>query len=1224
MVLMLCIPTSSRSFCLSLSFASRIADSQLSPNLPLLATNATAQGQTFYNETVFQPTGLDFAPLRATPDVSAAPLAHLQIGEAHPLPFSLTAPNDASLGSYLSQHPLTFSEHLPAEQPNWPMLHLDLNVTTLGSKEENSGTPCPAAWPNRPLATPPLPKQSWGAAPGQDLFLLDNSLPAPVLLDLLEDEMGLSKHGGFLSSRSSSCQSGLGKEPAENLVNRLTANADLLESVPKLTPELRPSKGPTASRPESPQLLSEATGQPRRPASDPEAFSANLSPPLVSSRAAKLDLVDSPETSLGPNRQGVREKNGAAEEKQKFGPVPVDGKPQASAPFQPIPVASRLGQSTDALKTVLTSVNKTELTLSDGSVEKGTRNTGISPFDEASFLVHLTQPIHHSTPAFLTSRSLNREGPGLALPARSGHQPPLACLHEEMSKTSQADARNSSAAEPGAATAGNPRLFPTNESFPLHGAGPAVLQPLKGRIQSMPSLNFMEKVGAWNLSCSAEELPEVSAVPGPGGVSPRRKAYDAIADSLNCLLLKQQHLADLKAASFYGPSSLINLHTSENEPLRALPFTRSQSETSVSALSREISRTEIGNETGAKDPPKRAEVCGDAPTVSRIPPAAVSKEDSLSRRYKAVPVFTVSSDEESMSPGSRSDPLIRSRRVAELLKGETESFNGSKEELDGPEEKTGASSGPRLSCRCTDLRLSSRQSSRSSPLLGKLQSSLEEELQASLHSELNIEERIPVYLHNLGIDQSPSSILTPFMPRGPIREIEFSPTELRTLKASADLFRLHLSEDSQSGKEATRCSLNSSLLSGPSGAGSAVVSDTSQPAKSSLQRNRDLVHPSSSPWKSRAVTPPLTASLPGSPSIPVSTGETQVLPGAPSNFAKERSTTIVDNLDPNELGASRVRASPSSRDRDEKPAREENRIFQRDFRRRKKTIPLRGSKAPGESQKLPAEVDSRPSSGQFRSLLSLSSSGSLKHIDNGDLSGGCGSIKRNTLGIQRGWSWDENMAKQGIAGNLRWEGPQTMDFCNKEPLVPQEPRPESPKANEDRGMTKPLTRSDPEGCPRTAASGPVLTSRSVDIQAGLSPNLNAIQAVSEADTLDQVSKLLGGFPHVEEKAGTLDEVSKLLGGFPHVEKKANDARPKSALDGEGGGARGGRVQKSPAFRPPAQLSAEGKLVPKEAITAGSMDSLAVRVKTLLEEEQPVLHATQILQSVKEEEGKSPR
>lgn len=43
-----------------------------------------------------------------------------------------------------------------------------------------------------------------------------------------------------------------------------------------------------------------------------------------------------------------------------------------------------------------------------------------------------------------------------------------------------------------------------------------------------------------------------------------------------------------------------------------------------------------------------------------------------------------------------------------------------------------------------------------------------------------------IYLCNLGIDQSPGTILTPFVPRGPIREVEFSPSELRTLKDSAD------------------------------------------------------------------------------------------------------------------------------------------------------------------------------------------------------------------------------------------------------------------------------------------------------------------------------------------------------------------------------------------------------------------------------------------------------
>ncbi|KFW87748.1 hypothetical protein N305_15223, partial [Manacus vitellinus] len=59
-------------------------------------------------------------------------------------------------------------------------------------------------------------------------------------------------------------------------------------------------------------------------------------------------------------------------------------------------------------------------------------------------------------------------------------------------------------------------------------------------------------------------------------------------------------------------------------------------------------------------------------------------------------------------------------------------------------------------------------------------------LETPKKQELDIEERIPIYLRNLGIEQSPGTILAPFLPRGPIREVEFSPSELRTLKGSVD------------------------------------------------------------------------------------------------------------------------------------------------------------------------------------------------------------------------------------------------------------------------------------------------------------------------------------------------------------------------------------------------------------------------------------------------------
>ncbi|XP_070612818.1 uncharacterized protein [Erythrolamprus reginae] len=1279
-----------------------MAESRLSPNLPLMPTNAT-QGQTFFNETVFQWTGLDFAPLRATPDVSAAaaerPSALLRISEAvhlaareigpgssreaslsqHPLAFSLAAPNNTSLGGYLSQHPLAFSEPVRDEQKNWPTLPSELSAKTLDPKEENSRGPCPLMWPNQSPATQRLPNESWGDAPNHDLFLLDNSLPAPLLLDLLEVEMGLPKEEGFLSSRSSSSKSGLGKGAGENG----TVNVDPLESAPKLTLERRRSKGQTTPPPES---RSEVAGKPWRRASDPEALSANLSSALMSSRARKLSSADPsaiPTRSLPtPNHQHAGEKfqSRGEEDWRKFTPPPVETKPRASAPFQPIPLAVDDSERMDAAKAILTGLSKNELTLSDGSVERAPRNNGISPLDEASFSVHLAHPIHHSTPGFWTTRSLNHQGPGPVL----GLQHPLSCLHEEMSKTSHANARNSSASEP----RGNPCSFPTKESFPSEGTPGlrddksgvfSVLQPLKGRIQSMPSLNFMEKVGAWHLSYSAEKPSEMSAVPtsgtpvpGPTGTSPRRTAYDAIADSLNHILLKHQSLADVKAAPFYGPNSMNDLHSAQNEPPlpRALAFTRSQSETSVSVLSREISRTDMGNDTRPDEALRRLDIHADAAAACRIEPTMAAEEDSLCHRYRAVPVFaTVSSDEESVGAGRPSDPLIKSRRVAELLRGESGLFDGSKEELVGPEEKPRELSGSGFQTErvrmdyfrdlsldqlnqgtdsgtdsCTDMRLSSRQSSRSSPDLSKLPSGLEDDLQISNHSELNIDERIPVYLRNLGIDQSPSSILTPFLPRGPIREVEFSPTELRTLKASSEFFRLPPSEDSQSVKDATQSTLNSSLFSGSAPAGSAVVSDTSPLTKHSPQHARDLLQLSSSSWN--AVTLPLAASVPESPSAPVPTEEPQVISGFPSNLAEERSIIHVaspeDNLDPNQFGAHRVKSVSLSQDNHEQPASEEIES--------PSVIPggeredsFTRSNAPKESQKLPAEVGSRPPSEKFRSRLSVSSSGSLKHIDLSDLSGGPGPTKRSVLGIQRGWSWDEDMAQQETTGSLKWESLHMVDSFNKEPTVPQEPRSGSWKVNEDGKMAKPIARSDPEGCTRSVVNQnlPVPTGSCPNIQASPSPYLQEIHSGSDTD---DVSKLLRGFPTVEEKpsesrpkeiggsqgstnSGSMDSlgirVKKLLQyGCPAIyrapwmetaeeHKRSGPKEPSVSSAGSAFGS--GKV---------GSTFGSGKVGSQGSGNSSSKDSLAVRVQTLLEEEQPVRHATQILRSVEEEEEKA--
>ncbi|XP_026997931.2 Alstrom syndrome protein 1 isoform X2 [Tachysurus fulvidraco] len=83
--------------------------------------------------------------------------------------------------------------------------------------------------------------------------------------------------------------------------------------------------------------------------------------------------------------------------------------------------------------------------------------------------------------------------------------------------------------------------------------------------------------------------------------------------------------------------------------------------------------------------------------------------------------------------------------------------------------------------------------------------------------EFNIEDRIPLYLHNLGIDQSPSTILNPFTQRGPIREPEYSPTDLCTIKGSVGTPTKSIQpSDSDSFQKETFS--NSSVLSADSSA----------------------------------------------------------------------------------------------------------------------------------------------------------------------------------------------------------------------------------------------------------------------------------------------------------------------------------------------------------------------------------------------------------------------
>nr|XP_028600135.1 LOW QUALITY PROTEIN: Alstrom syndrome protein 1 [Podarcis muralis] len=1304
-------------------------DSRLSPNLPLMTTYST-QGRTFFNETLFQQTGTDFAPLRGTPDASNVASeessSHLRMSEAvrlaatdvssdssllsdyfklsqHPLAFSSMAPSNTSLGSCLSQHPLSFSGPTPREQAHHSeqhTQHLDARTETLGSSDENLGIPGSQKQLNPQSATSLPPNESWG----QDLFLLDSRVPAPVLLEILEKEVGLSKHSGFLSSESSSGKSG--KDPVENEMSPLMENVVLGERELETFAEPPGQERRTVPECDSLNALSYSEGKHFRNTGNSEQLSPDIS--NVSFRGQRMGLGDScliPGISSNPflSKQELQHVSEAAfEEQKKLVPAFADAKLHVPAPHQPVFVAAEHGNIRNMVDIQMG--DKSELMHSDFSIEREHKDVGISPsFNEGSFILHLAHPVHHSTPGIFTTRSLTREVPAMTYPVKAVLQSSLPCLHEEFSNNSCSNTFLPSVEEPRVPSlddtcipsAGEPLALQSGQaSKDENSGGLQVLYPLKGRIQSLPSLNFMEKVGAWNMSHSAERMSDALALHGSSGASPRQKAYSAIADSLNRILLKQQSQADLKAglaASFYGPNSMTNLHVYDKNPPQVLPLTRSQSENSVVALSREMPRAEVGHETSHSEDLHPVEDKGRVSGASGVKQSDANIEDAHSQHYTAVLVSTVSSDEEigESATGGNPDNFISSERVAELLREDASFLSGSQEKTDGCQDNTRELPGF-LPCTnqislghfsdvspdslnqrtspgtgsCADLRLSSRQSSRrsstrSSVVSGKLHGSLEEVFKTPYDREINIEERIPVYLHNLGIDQSPSSILTPFMPRGPVREIEFSPTELRTLKTSNDLLarRLQLSEgDSASVIDALQSSFDSSIHGWPAPAGSHPGTDLPLPTEFSHQPSRDCFDQGSIVCHQLELHTPTPEPREGTfeSSAPPKTAEqSHVTPEWPSNIHSGEGRSpkcvqrLMDRFDSKELGVSQDQLSPSSLAH----GKGEESVSQKISSSAvllggEEDCFFIGSETLKEIQKILAEAETRSPSRNFKSASSISSTdldSSLKQIKKMDGSGDSGLFKGSSPGIQRMWSWDETLARQSVhsynvlpktasfTGSLKCDGQPAADVLSNDQILPEESMPPSQVTVEEHRTVKPVRRSEPEGCNSATVnkSLPVFVDSAADSKLFTPKDLKELAATSSAGSLDSASNIW------EEGQQVLQKTRKEMGGSHgsgnsssvdslgiKVKNLLRCERPVLHTTQWGEGEKHNEHSQKQVSAGARVACSKGDLASQESENGSSLDSLAARVKTLLEDERPVMHAAQILQSAEEEEEKA--
>ncbi|XP_062852137.1 centrosome-associated protein ALMS1 isoform X3 [Trichomycterus rosablanca] len=273
------------------------------------------------------------------------------------------------------------------------------------------------------------------------------------------------------------------------------------------------------------------------------------------------------------------------------------------------------------------------------------------------------------------------------------------------------------------------------------------------RVHSLPSLSSLQKVDAWKASQSSSRSFHDLALQGFAGVSPKRKAQDSASETVNIILSPQ---------SLENPSRAVNVsglrHRNMAEaggvvqPTPASPLTHSHSHLSLGTVIVPVQQDDT--QIDLQLPPVRSL----AITQGNNSTAAESSDERMADRSKTNPVKTPSL----IGLGHFGDLPTNPSMISSLP-----SFKGSCYGEQSFHESVGAASS-----------VVSLEVDNYAPYWTSRPSSPQRSF------ELNIEDRIPLYLRNLGIDQSPSAILNPFTRRGPIREPEFSPTDLCTIKDS--------------------------------------------------------------------------------------------------------------------------------------------------------------------------------------------------------------------------------------------------------------------------------------------------------------------------------------------------------------------------------------------------------------------------------------------------------
>lgn len=708
------------------SFEPEFQDSNLSPSLSLLPAHSGVE-QNFTEYSLFQQSDSEFAPLRALPDISMA-------SERFHVPLQDHTSQASERGS-LSQYPLDQATNLSGEGVSscCSLSQHSLSPGDEGRREEKVHPPAIATTYRRGVpssddsdrreedsGTQTDPSDTLvGEAAQYDISFLSKDIPAQHLLELLEKDIGMQ------SSSSSSALS----SSSETSVKVALSFAEDSKSIQVCKPGFEQRMGKREGPPGEASFPHQQSKQPDRGLfpDQSQTLSSEESNITMGLRSTKPDDSSEElhrELLSEVERRSSREHEFKNQQRKSSTPpvISLTPFPTGASEVKPSAIRTHFGglQWTGAFSAGFERGHREQDLWLSGN------HTGI----DGSYLGFIPQS--QSTPGVFKAPSKS------SVKAKLGQ---LSAIESNIENSSQSNTGISP--QPAVPATDPPET--TNQS---RG------ETTSAEVQSLPSLNYMQKVDAWraNQSSGKAALFDSLALQGFSSVSPKQNAYEAVSEPLNRILSQQagrlQPIAahqEVTQSSSKAPSGSTSPRRGEavgraprdqdNSATRtsASPFGRSQSHSSLSTIVMSVQKDQQSKIPAGEE---NIETHHQPSTTVQPPPRiSLGQFSDVSLDHD----LTLSSSQESYNSGVKLATSIGASSVVSL---EVDNY--------APYWTSKMSTPPPMA----------RQ------------------------REIDIEQRIPLYLRNLGIDQSPSTILTPFAPRGPIREPEFSPTDLCTIKGS--------------------------------------------------------------------------------------------------------------------------------------------------------------------------------------------------------------------------------------------------------------------------------------------------------------------------------------------------------------------------------------------------------------------------------------------------------